>query len=221
MRAAAAWGGAILGAAGVSLLLGQGDDGWAAARCLGTYMLAGAALLAAALGAPHRRQVLAEGGGVALGALVGVGLAARAGLTGTQALQVGALLAGAWLLPWSWAQPLRALGLVACARVVCLGSSALLVGTPYLVPPPGGADWADLPGWVAEWNPLARLHGTVIGVDWFHGPLLYGRVGERRYEYPELGEGVLVPAGSALVALLVAWGVAFLWGRRRTRPEEL
>jgi hypothetical protein len=167
----------------------------------GVLVILGAGVLGSSLREPSRRHFGAELLAIAVGgAWVLVWL-------GNGAAAVVALLA--WLLPWSWVLPLRVVGRSGLARVAYLGASGAMLATPWLVP----GSWNDLPRPALEWNPLVRLHGTVLGEDWFHGPTLYPRVGEGYYRYPELGEGLTIPLASAAAAVLLAGVLAQI--RRR------
>ncbi|NRA96137.1 MAG: hypothetical protein HRU14_08010 [Planctomycetes bacterium] len=167
----------------------------------GVLVILGAGVLGSSLREPSRRHLGAE-----LLAIV-VGGAWVLVWLGNGAAAVVALLA--WLLPWSWVLPLRVAGRFGLARVVYLGVSGAMLASPWLVP----RSWNDLPRTTLEWNPLVRLHGTVLGEDWFHGPTLYPRVGEGHYRYPELGDGLTIPLVSAAAAVLLA-GVLAQIGRR-------
>lgn len=164
-------------------------------------VILGAAVLGALVGVVTRATLLSE-----LTGMVG-GAGGAAWLAGDA--RVGALACGAWLIPWSVGLPVRAAGQVAVGRVVTLATAAVLYGTPWLVP----ERWRDLPNWVLTWNPLVRLHGSVLGEDWFHGPTLYRRVGENFYVYPDPGEALAGPL--ILVGASLALAAAVALGRER------
>ena len=158
----------------------------------GGLVILGAGVLGSSLREPSRRHFGAELLAIAVGgAWVLVWL-------GNGAAAVVALLA--WLLPWSWVLPLRVVGRSGLARVAYLGASGAMLATPWLIP----RSWDDLPRPVLDCNPLVRLHGTVLGEDWFHGPTLYPRVGEGHYRYPELGDGLAIPLACAAAGVAVA-----------------
>lgn len=158
----------------------------------GVLVILGTGVLGATLHQPARRrlgtELLAIGlGGVWVLLWLGNGAAAAVAVL-------------AWLLPWCWVLPVRAVGRPGLARLVYLMVSGAMLATPWLIP----RGWSDVPRRALEWNPLVRLHGTVLGEDWLHGPTLYPRVGEGYYRYPELADGLAFPLVSAVVAVLLA-----------------
>jgi hypothetical protein len=177
---------------------------------LAPWMMAGGAVLLG-LGGVRPRRVLLEW---SLLALATVGLALGTLPAGAGPWPATATILAAWALPWALAHPLRVLGFRGGATVLGLGSFGFLLVLPILVGREGLVSQGflvrgALPGWALQLSPLARLHGSVLGTDWFHAPGLYPRVGEAYYAYPAWGEGLWVPAISALLALLLGFlGVA-------------
>lgn len=183
-------------------LVPSGTPGFAGASVrVGVLVILGAGVLGASLHGAGGRRLLLE-----LLAMVGGGCWVLSWLgDGTAA----ALAMSAWLIPWCWTLPLRCCGRPGLARMAFLGASGAMLATPWLVP----RTWSDLPAWVLDWNPLARLHGSILSEDWFHGPTLYPRVGERYYAYPDAGDGLVIPLLTAAGAVMVA--IALAGVRRR------
>lgn len=168
----------------------------------GVLVVLGTGVLGAALHEPARRRLALELLAIGLGGvwvLVWLGNGAAA-----------AVAVLAWLLPWCWVLPVRAAGRPALARLAHLLVAGAMLATPWLIP----RSWDDLPRPVLDCNPLVRLHGTVLGEDWFHGPTLYPRVGEGHYRYPELGDGLAIPLACAAAGVAVAALLAHV--RRRS-----
>lgn len=175
----------------------------------GLLILFGAGALGAGAGSLSGSGVwVREIGGMASGALIGAWF--------TSELATAGLLLLAWGVPWACGLPLRGLGSVGGGRLVTLVTAACLYGTPWFVP----RRWSDLPSWVLEWNPLVRLHGSLHGEDWFHGPTLYPRVGERFYVYPEPEAGFMAPLAVIVGGVVAALGLRLLRKRYAALPAR-
>lgn len=205
----------LLAALAAGVLAGAGEGAENAGARIGLTYLLGAALLAPWIGARGVRPLAAEVAALLLAALAAGGLALSSGLAGGPALEAAILVLAGLAIPWAFAQVPRGLGWSTTGRLVFLGGVALIAGTPYLLRSGGGA----LPRWVVSWNPLARLLGGPLGLDWFHGPTLYPRVGEGYYRYPDLRAEIAAPLVSALIALMAAAALARV-RRRRGGPTS-
>jgi len=181
-----------VGAVAWTLVPGDARGFAASGVRVGVLMILAAGVFGASLGQPGRRRLILE--------LLAVGLTGFWGLAWTGEFGASVVIWGFLLLPWCWVLPLRGVGWCGLGRLVYLTVAAALLGTPWLVPPA----WNELPGWSLAWNPLIRLHGVVLGEDWLHGPVLYPRVGERFYLYPEGFSGLAPLLGAAGAAILVA-----------------
>lgn len=172
----------------------------------GTFLL----VMLGALALPGRRPGRAD-----LGAEAGMLLLSGAGAALLSGGWRAGLLAAATLWGvWGLSLPLRCAGLSGAARAGVLLGGAALAGTAYLLPPAV----QQLPFWVGELNPLLHLHMAIHGEEWFHGPILYGRVGEHYYRTPDLAL-FLARAGIAGAAgFAAALGIGAVLRRRAPRP---
>jgi hypothetical protein len=185
-------------------LAGSGEGPEFQGARIGLTFLLGAALLAPWLGRAGAGAIALEVAAIVLVALAAGGLGALAGLEGGPAFAATLILLAGLVVPWAWASVARSLGWPTAARLVFLCGVAVISGTAYLVRSAAG----ELPPWIVSWNPLARVLGGPVGLDWFHGPTLYPRVGEGYYRYPEMEAEIAAPLVSALLALVAAAAIA-------------
>lgn len=178
----------------------------------GLVIIAGGAVIGAVLSLPTRQSVTRELLAMAAAASATALVMGWRGVPWNTARAAGAIILGAWLVPYALAFPVRAAGAPALARVVLLLVLGLSLSTPYLVPsaltdlPPGPRSgiYDPTPSWVIAWNPLARLHICLFTEDWFHSPPLYPRIGERPFHAGSWDEGVGAPAAAAGIGAAVS-----------------
>ncbi|MAG55774.1 MAG: hypothetical protein CMJ83_05745 [Planctomycetes bacterium] len=191
----------------VYVLVPDGAGGFAQTGTrLGLLVILVAAGFGATVRAYGRDAILYDGVMLLSGAGAASAIAFVGGLDVDAASRAAAVAGLAWGLPLAYSMPFRALGLVTTGRVTYLVAAAAMLGTPWLVP----MEWNELPSWVLEWNPLSRLHGAVLEEDWFHGPVLYRRLGENLYRYPGWAECLALQLKLAVraVALAAVFGLA-------------
>jgi hypothetical protein len=200
--------------AGVAtLVVPAGGAGFSATSIrVSVLVILGVAALGALVGSVEGRSVMRELLGIVAGGTA-VFFLSGGGKTGPT---VAALAVTAWGVPWGWSLVPRRMGFLAGGRVVLLAGAALLLGTPWLVPP----SWSRVPDWVLDLNPLARLHGSTLGEDWLHGPTLYPRIGEGYYIYPDPLEGLFPLILTGVGAAAVAWGIGFARGCRAVANDS-
>ena len=204
-----------VGLAGAVLLLGSRPGaGQGAAAWLGIDYLLGCTLLAIAC-LSGTRWLAAECAGMVASAAVALWLAGVCGAPEGQGRPAALVLLFSWFIPWCWVMPLRRLGLKGGALAAFLGLIALTSGTPFLVPP--GEQLVPL--WVMEWNPLVRLLAGVLDEDWFHGPLLYGRI-SGYFSYPRWDQEAAVPLMSGFASLALAEALRRLAKRGPSASSE-
>jgi hypothetical protein len=141
-------------------------------------------------------------------------LALAAGALPGQAGSAALVCLGAWSAAWAWSLPWRMLAPHILGPGTFLLTLGLACGSPWLA----GGDGGPVSQAVLDWNPVLRLQAGVFGHDWLRGPVLYPLVGERYFAYPAAAGGLLLPALSALGALVLSIPVA--WWRRRAREQQ-
>lgn len=204
------------GLAAGAILIEDRDRGVEAALEVGVLMISLSAVLCAGGGPLTLRSVVTELLAMISGAVIGSFLIVTASEGRITPWAAGISVASCWWLPWATSLLFRSLGADGLALASGLLVLGLQISTPFLLPSvftdlPRGvrySPYAPIPEWVLELNPLVRVHGSLLGQDWFHAPMLYPRVGERAYHYPEWSAGVLGLLGASLFLVCCAWSFA-------------